>query len=229
MPEVLRMRKAVPFLLVLIGAAAGALLFRAIFRDPVDSGGAAGRDEIRELRSQVDALSRQVNLLRDCVNIVQQQSTPGDKGITATRTQEASQSVLAIEFERRRPLQRDLAAILWRCLHDKDGVIQIVEDQHLSPFDSGVLEVVEMTYSRLDDLRSRNVTNADALRTRRAIADALEAEITSGRVKGDQLAQLHEQIDHLRNSEDLAARELETARNVVLQDMVQQLEEVKVR
>jgi hypothetical protein len=187
-------------------------------------------EEIGRLRDDVAALQKQVESIRDELRVAKAKVADAGPEVPTRRAIDqgppARESVTDLRFD---ASSHQLVVFLWRCLHDRDGVMARLEKQGVSPFDPGVQEIAEETYDRIDDLRALAPENLKAAQRRRSIADSLEEQIRSGDVSAADLSRAQQEIDRLRNSDDLSARELETGVNTVLDDMTRRLSELRSR
>jgi hypothetical protein len=186
--------------------------------------------EVGRLRNDVAVLQKQLDLLRDEVRLANAKTVDAGREVATRHAVDpgtpAREPVPVLGFDAG---SHQLVVFLWRCLHDRDGVMARLEKQGVSPFDPGVQEIVQETYYRIDDLRALAPRNLEAVQRRRSIADGLEEQIRTGNVSSADLSRTQQEIDRLRNSDDLSARELETALNTVLDDMAQQLSGLRSR
>jgi phage shock protein A len=224
------MRRATAYLLWAALVFGAAELVRWEVAEDRASKSVVGAEEVVRLRNNVEDLKKQVDLMRDELRAAKATSANGGQECSASRAIDpAPVAPAAAKESRPDPISHQLGALLWRCLHDRDGVMERLEKQGLSPFDPGVQELVEEAFYRIDDLRALARSNLESAQHRRSIADGLENDIRSGAVKSADLSRLQQEIDRLRNSDDFATRELETALSGVLDDLSQQLSENRPR
>jgi hypothetical protein len=118
---------------------------------------------------------------------------------------------------------RIIAAYLWRCLHDSDGVMAQLDARHLSPLDSSIMELTQNTFERLDKLQDLYKDDAHWAREYDQLVAQQDRYSKTGEVSEDRMAQIKQRIDELRSNLDERRSSYRDEHDMVIQLFAQRL------